>query len=204
LDAGSGIGAYSVLLAKRYPNSTVVGCDLDDELVAFSTRLAEEFAIPNIDFVRRDITGLQRIGDPFDLVVCIDVLEHIVDYGAVLTGFYNALRPNGMLYLHVPQANQKRVLGRFRDWQHEGHVREGFIPRTLSDELGEKGFNIIESRPTFGTFGSLAWELNHLAISRSLVLAGLTFPPLYVLALLDTIIKNERGLGISIVASRSQ
>src|SRR5690348_7013090 len=39
LDAGSGIGAYAVWMAKRYPGATVIGCDIDESKTAFCNRL---------------------------------------------------------------------------------------------------------------------------------------------------------------------
>jgi SAM-dependent methyltransferase len=204
LDAGSGIGAYSVLLAQRYPSAKVTGCDLDAAKTAFSAELSKELGLTNLEFMTGDITNLRGLTEPFDAIVCIDVLEHVADYQAALRCFSSLLRPGGVLYLHTPQPNQERILKRFRNWQHEGHVREGFVPHVLVSDLSEVGFDVVEVRETFGVIGKLAWELNHLTLSWNQGVAGLVFPVLYLLARLDSTTNNRRGLGITLTARRME
>lgn len=202
LDAGSGIGAYAAWLAERYPSATVVGCDLDQAKTAFCDHLRGELHLNNLEFLCRDITRLDNLGEPFDLITCIDVLEHVIGFDAALEAFHDALRPGGYLYLHTPQANQQRLLKRFANWTHQDHVREGFEVQTLNGALQSSGFTVVSTNETFGFLGKLAWELNHLTLSSSFALAGAVFPLLLLIGYLDRCSGGCRGLGLSILAQR--
>lgn len=201
LDAGSGIGAYTFWLARRFPRASVTGGDIDRHKLKSCRILEKEFHTKNVSFGYLDITKLQK-KSTYDLIVSIDVLEHVKNYTTALKNFHQLLRKDGLLYIHVPQPNQKRILRSLREWHHEDHVREGIDKKTLEDKLKKLGFRIIVSRETFGFFGKLAWELNHIMLSKSFVFAGISFPILFFLATVDQLWKNENGLGVAVLAKK--
>lgn len=201
LDAGSGIGAYTCWLAKTFPRATITGGDIDRNKLKSCRALAKEFHLNNVSFSYFDITKT-RGKAMYDLIVTIDVLEHVKDYTIALQNFHRLLRKNGLLYIHVPQPHQQRVFGSLRQWYHEDHVREGIGRKTMEFKLKKLGFNILVSRQTFGFFGKLAWELNHMMLAKSFILAGISFPVLYFLAIVDQCSKNKNGLGIAILAKK--
>ena len=201
LDAGSGIGAYAFWLAKTFPRASVTGGDIDRHKLKSCRVLTREFHLNNVSFSYFDITkanGKAR----YNLIVTIDVLEHVEDYTKVLHNFHRLLRKDGFLYIHVPQPHQKRIFRSLRQWHHEDHVREGISKEVLKKTLKKIGYEVIVSRETFGFFGKLAWELNHFMLSRSFMLAGITFPFLYVLAIVDELWNNKKGLGVAILAKK--
>lgn len=201
LDAGSGIGAYSFWLSKQYPNSTIDGLDIDKNKLDFTNRFFKEKNIKNVHFIFGDVTSLNE-KNKYDLIINVDVLEHIDNYTKVLENFYKALSPNGYLFIHTPQANQKRIFKSLENWHHEGHIHEGFSPYTLKKDLKKIGFRIAEVNETFGFFGKLAWELNHMMLSKGFVLLGFLYPLLYILSLLDSQIVVKKGLGTAILAKK--
>lgn len=201
-DAGCGIGAYTFWLCKKFPLANIIGGDIDNYKLQSCKTLADELNMKNVDFVYSDLTKIQKKA-AYDLIVTIDVLEHIKNYGLVLKNFYQLLRTNGYLYIHVPQPDQKRIFSSFKKWRHDDHVREGITKNELKQSLHELGFRIIVERETFGFFGKFAWELNHLTLSKSFILAGITFPFLFVLANLDRSFKNKDGLGVAILARKN-
>ncbi len=203
LDAGSGIGAYSMALAQMYSSAEIVGCELDASKALFCRQLAQKLRVPNLRFIEADISREGAIDDSFDLIICIDVLEHVRNYKGTLSNFARWLKPGGSLYLHTPQSDQKRFLKQFRHWEHPDHVREGFSGPGLQIDLRKAGFDEIDCVETFGTWGRLAWELNHASLKWSLALAALLFPPIYALGRLDLITKRTDGLGLSILARRA-
>ncbi len=74
------------------------------ELVAHRIELAKE-KNPDLDLIVGDITdpGILNItGQPFDLVVMRDVIEHIPDRYAVLKHISLLLRPGGYLFVSFP------------------------------------------------------------------------------------------------------
>lgn len=201
LDAGSGIGIYTLWLGKTFKNTKVRGVDIDRNKLKSSEIISSELGVNNVEFLYSNITKPFE-NSSYDLIVSIDVLEHVNRYEIALQNFYKSLKKGGYLYIHVPQLNQKRIFSSFKTWYHEGHVRGGITKTELENSLRKLGFKIIISKETFGFFGKLAWELNHLMLSRSFVLAGIIFPFLYALALIDLLWKNKNGLGIAILAQK--
>ena len=202
LDAGSGIGAYTILLAKNFPEAKVTAIDIDKNKLKSSADIANELKIENVEFLYLNITKLQD-RPVYDFIINVDVLEHLNDYEEVLRNFFKLLKKDGYLYIHVPQPNQKRIFSFFKTWHHEEHMREGIVKTDLENALKQLTFKIVESKETFGFFGKLAWELNHLTLSKSFVLTGITFPFLFALASFDLFFKNKDGLGIAILAQKN-
>ncbi len=92
----------------------------------------------------------------YDVILFLDVLEHLQDPWAVLRGTYQALKPGGLLQLVVPNvahlAVVKRLLmGRFDYAQHgtmdRTHLR-WFTRSSLRNLLAESGFEQIEIQVT--------------------------------------------------------
>ncbi len=202
LDVGCGIGAYTFWLGKKFPLANVIGGDIDKQKLQSCKKLRNELQRENITFSYIDMTKIKNI-ETYDLIIAIDVLEHIENYQQVLKTFHNLLRVNGYVYIHVPQPNQKRIFNVLKAWHHKDHIREGITKRILEDKLKKFGFEIVVSRETFGFFGKLAWETNHLMLSRSFALAGITFPFLYMLARFDQLWRNTDGLGVAILVQKN-
>lgn len=201
LDAGSGIGTYTFYLSKIFPRATVVGGEIDKNKLRTAYELQKNVAHWNIKFITLDVTKKQDIPQ-YDLIVIIDVLEHIENYDKVLKNLYNLLQKNGYLYIHVPQPNQKRIFTLLKTWHHQDHVHEGIEKIKLENKLKDFGFKIIISKETFGFFGKIAWEINHITLAKSFLLAGILYPFLYSLAKMDVICTNTSGLGVAILAKK--
>ncbi len=201
LDAGCGIGAYALLLGKMFTKAKIIGGDVDKYKLQSCKTIAKEQNIKNVKFEYLNIIKKSN-KKIYDLIVCIDVLEHIDRYELALENFSNLLKTGGHLYIHVPQPNQKRLFKSLKKWHHEDHVHDGIIKNELENNLKKLGFKIIISMETFGFFGKLSWELNHIMLSKSFVIAGIIFPLLYVIVQIDFWANNKNGLGIAILAKK--
>lgn len=202
LDAGSGIGIYTFWLNKNYKDSNVLGTDIDRQKLKIAKELVKNFKADRINFEIDDVTTPPKKKSSFDLIVTIDVLEHVKDYKKVIKNFSQRLTKGGYLYIHTPQANQKRFFKSLENWEHESHEHEGFTKSILKKELEKNGMKLVISKNTFGFFGKLAWELNHIALGKSFILAGILYPALYIIARLDLSIENKEGLGIAVLAKK--
>lgn len=79
----------------------------------------------------------------FDLVTCIETLEHIRDVQLALSEIRRVLRPGGRLALTTPAAARWRVLFRGIEHPFSPHVR-AFTRRSLRTTLETMGFQILE------------------------------------------------------------
>src|SRR3989344_7225247 len=84
LDAGTGIGSYTFYLAKLFPNALVEAWEIDKNKLEFCKKFSKELNIRNAQFSFRNLTNTLGNKSKFDLIVNIDVLEHIKDYKKVL------------------------------------------------------------------------------------------------------------------------
>lgn len=201
IDAGSGIGSYAFWLSRKFPKAQVVGLEIDKEKIKFASEFSEKLKLDNVKFDEHDLTANPK-QKKAKLIITIDVLEHIKDYRQALKNLHKMLDSGGLLYIHVPQENQKRIFRTLENWHHEDHVREGFEPVELKDNLQKIGFSVIETRQTFGFFGKFAWEMNHVLLERNFIVAGLLYPLLYFVGILDLLTHNKNGLGEVVIARK--
>jgi SAM-dependent methyltransferase len=110
LDVGCGHGLYSLDLARR--DAILIGCDLQRLALADARRTARGLGLSGRAlFLAADGAALPFPRQHFDLIVCNCVLEHIVDDNAALAAMARALRPGGLLYLSVDNADHGLTLG---------------------------------------------------------------------------------------------
>jgi SAM-dependent methyltransferase len=83
LDVGCGVGRWSRLLAAR--GATVTGVDLSQTMITQARRrAAAEGVAERCCFLVQDLSALD-LGDRFDLVLGVTVLQHILDAAALRT-----------------------------------------------------------------------------------------------------------------------
>ena len=92
LDVGAGTGATSLALRKH---GNVLGIDLSPEAM----QIARDRGLA---VARMDATALALPDASFDVVVALDVLEHLEDDAACLRELVRVLRPGGVLLVTVP------------------------------------------------------------------------------------------------------
>lgn len=214
LDAGTGFGQYAYYIARRYPQAEVVGVDVKAEYLERARRFfAHTPLAARVRFEVDDLTQLRTEG-PFDLILAVDVLEHIPDDQAVLRHFARVLQPGGFVVIHTPsdQGGSDVHAPGMQSFISE-HVREGYSRELLEARLREAGLEPLESHYSYGPFGSLAWRLlvkrPMLWLNRSRA-AYLLLPLYYALVLpiglvlhvLDLYQDNRCGTGLLVVAQK--
>ena len=191
LDAGCGDGHHSFLVAKRFPHIHVTGMDIDLRDSKMSA------AAPNVVLVRDDLLNLKDRAR-YDFVFSIDVMEHIPDNQAVLRNIFDALKPGGFFYLHLPNKNQgknilpAKFLRHFHKWAEKEHVGKQYTIDQAATVLVQTGFTVMDAKFTFGRLGRLAWELDR-ATDRALLIKAMVMPFLKVLARASTLVNCPQG-----------
>lgn len=104
LDVACGYGEIDIALTKKGYN--VHGCDLRKKRVAALRKQLSSIEQCDIMDYPQD--------RQFDIVIALEMLEHVVDIEAVLDKIHSLLYGGGVLYLSVPNGNMI---------EHENHIR---------------------------------------------------------------------------------
>jgi SAM-dependent methyltransferase len=97
LDYGSGIGSDSIVFGAAGYKVTLA--DISDLLLAFAAFRCRRRGVQTrtIDLKREALPP-----STFDVVLCLDVLEHIPSPLNVVRAIHQSMRPNGLLAIHAP------------------------------------------------------------------------------------------------------
>ena len=154
VEIGAGEGRITERLVERFPQATVVGLDMPD------TNLAEEWDEIEVPMFFGDATRMPFVDDSIDLVVGLEVLEHVPRPERALAEIARVCR--GTAILSVPRepiwraGNMAR--GRYiRDWGNTpGHVNhwssrafERFVATRfeLTDTARPLPWTMVRARP---------------------------------------------------------
>lgn len=105
LDVGCGGGAFGALL-KRRGAKEVVGLEVIPEVAERARQRLDAVHVLDLDAT----TVLPVAAESFDVVVCADVLEHLVDPWRVLRMLRGALTPTGLLVVSLPNVRHESVV----------------------------------------------------------------------------------------------
>lgn len=99
VDAGSGEGYGASLLAQAFPGAAVVGVDYD---TASCAHAAAAHARPRTAYVQGLVTALPVAAGVADVVVSLQVVEHIWNPDGYLRELARVCRPGGVVVLSTP------------------------------------------------------------------------------------------------------
>ena len=109
LDAGCGIGESTDTLKRHHPRADVRGIDTHDDLLEIATRL---FGDGGARFDRIDLVHAAGLDNEFDVIVLMDVYEHIPRglRPALHATLSRLLAPGGRILLTVPSLAHQQFL----------------------------------------------------------------------------------------------
>ncbi len=216
LDAGTGFGQYAYFMARAFRNVHVDAVDVKPDYLRRAQHFADQTSVgPQISWIQDDLTDLQQDG-PYDLVLSVDVMEHIKDDEGVFRHFERVLRPGGYVVINTPSDQGGSDVQADSDDSFIGeHVRDGYNMQALCDKLQRAGLTPVEQTYTYGPYGSTAWRW---LIKRPMQMLGATWAallllPLYYLMVLpaglwlnaqDVAHDNETGTGVLVVAQKPE
>ncbi len=97
LEAGCGVGAQTITLAKNSPDALITAVDISATSVAEAERRIAAAGLRNVQFEQADIFNLPYAADAFDHIFVCFVLEHLSQPVAALHTLQKHLRPDGTL-----------------------------------------------------------------------------------------------------------
>lgn len=212
-DAGSGFGQYTYFMAKKLSPCNIHSVDVKEDWVNDCRQFFTSRKINNVTFAVEDLLNINHSGK-FDLIVCVDVMEHIEDDVTVFKNFFNALKEDGYLLINSPSVFGGSDVHEDSDESFIGeHARDGYSKEDLQNKLKPVGFTIYKTQYTYGFWGDKAWRLGikypMLMLNASklffIVLPLyylLTFPLTILLMFADFKSDNETGTGINFIAKK--
>jgi SAM-dependent methyltransferase len=97
LEAGCGVGAQTVTLARRSPGARFTSVDISADSLAEAARRIDEARVTNVELRQADIFALPFVAGAFDHVFVCFVLEHLARPVDALTILAGLLRPGGTI-----------------------------------------------------------------------------------------------------------
>lgn len=164
LDAGSGFGQYTHRMANLNKAHQILGVDVKEEQMADCNAFFAALGMSNrVHFEVQDLTQFVR-PNSFDLVLSVDVMEHILDDVQVFQNFYASMKENATLLISTPSdQGGSDVDEHDADHAHgfiDEHVRDGYNISDIEAKLAKVGFKNISASYSYGKPGHVAWVLS--------------------------------------------
>jgi 2-polyprenyl-3-methyl-5-hydroxy-6-metoxy-1,4-benzoquinol methylase len=176
LDVGCGSGAFSIGAALR--GYDVLGLSWDERNQAMARERARLSSAPGARFEVCDVRKLDQRKDMlegFDVALCCENIEHILDDRKLMIDIAACLKPGGRLLLTTPYFLQRPISvgdqGPFSKTEDGWHVRRGYS-RTMLAELCTEAGLVAEEFSSCSGLLSQKTDALHRAIARLHPLAG--------------------------------
>jgi 2-polyprenyl-6-hydroxyphenyl methylase / 3-demethylubiquinone-9 3-methyltransferase len=168
LDVGCGAGLLAEPLARL--GAQVTGLDASADLIAVAQEHARASGL-DIDYRSGELAGLEG---QFDLLTCMEVIEHVAEPAAFVGALARRLAPDGLLVVSTPNATGWSKLLMITIGEGTGRIPRGthdfakFIaPERMKVLLSDAGLNCIDVEgiawsPTRGLHLSDDVRLNYL------------------------------------------
>ncbi|WP_298905374.1 bifunctional 2-polyprenyl-6-hydroxyphenol methylase/3-demethylubiquinol 3-O-methyltransferase UbiG [uncultured Aliiroseovarius sp.] len=161
LDIGCGGGLLSEPMARL--GATVIGADAAPRNIPVAQLHAEQMGL-EIDYRNCTAESLADAGEQFDVVLNMEVVEHVADPLAYLTACQQLLKPGGLMVASTINRNPKSymvaIIGaeHVMRWLPKGtHEWSKFItPDELADLIAAAGLNVVDRMGM--VFNPIAWS----------------------------------------------
>jgi SAM-dependent methyltransferase len=144
LDYGCGDGSFLAMLTEgsdAVTPRTAVGAELSDGLIEDCRRRLGE----RLDFLLVAELDKEKHRGAYDLVVCMEVFEHVVDAAPVVERLERVLAPGGRLVISVPVETGLPLLVKQAARRVAGWRGIGDYPGTSGYTLGELWAGVVAS-----------------------------------------------------------
>lgn len=100
LDVGCASGWFLNEMAKQFPLAECVGVDAYKPAIMYAQKKYK-----NIRFIVSDAHKLPFPNNTFDLVICTEVLEHVINPAGVMDEIKRVLKPKGIAVIEMDSGN---------------------------------------------------------------------------------------------------
>lgn len=156
LEAGCGIGAQTVILARNSPDALITSLDISEDSLNRAQEKIRQEGVTNVTFRQGDIFHLPFEPESFDHIFVCFVLEHLADPGRALGQIRPLLKKGGTItviegdhgstYFHPENADARRAIDCLVELQRRGGGN-ALIGRQLFPLLAGAGFSDVRVSP---------------------------------------------------------
>jgi SAM-dependent methyltransferase len=214
LDAGSGFGQYTWRMSRMNKLWKIKAVDINKEQIDDCNAFFSNAGLSDrVSFSCADLTTVID-PDSYDLILSVDVMEHIEEDRLVFQNFCKSLKKNGILLISTPSdKGGSDVHGENEESFIDEHVRDGYGINDITEKLSQAGFSKIEALYTYGIPGNISWRLSmkypvkmlNISYFFFLVLPFyylITFPVSIILNIFDLIMTHKTGTGLLVTAKK--
>jgi 2-polyprenyl-3-methyl-5-hydroxy-6-metoxy-1,4-benzoquinol methylase len=195
LDVGCGTGAFSIGAALRGYRALGLSWDERNQLAAKDR--AALCKASSAQFEVLDIRKLDRradLADSFDVVICLETIEHISEDLKLMRSMARCIKPGGRLLLSTPYLLYKPIsdgdIGPFSSVEDGGHVRRGYSRAMLEELCDHAGLKVERIGYCGGYFSQkITGVMRRLSAINALLAWALILPLRALPPVLDPIIR---------------
>lgn len=120
IDVGCGNGKFLTMLGDRYPDAILQGIEYSQQAREVTPeKLRDAILVGDVVELAPELSK-----DPYDLVICSEVLEHVLNPTAAIQAIASLVKPGGVVILTVPGgmkywSKQDEVAGHYRRFEYE-------------------------------------------------------------------------------------
>ncbi len=216
LDAGSGFGQYTWRMSRMNKLWKIDSVDINSEQIDDCNRFFKKTGLSGrVSFRVQDLTSLYECNQ-YNIILSVDVMEHIKEDNVVFNNFFRSLKNNGVLIISTPSdKGGSDVHNESEESFIDEHVRDGYGITDITQKLSDAGFNKIDCAYTYGKPGNLSWRLSMKYPVKMLNISYLFFiilpfyyliffPISIMLNILDLRLTHKTGTGLLVVATKSE
>jgi SAM-dependent methyltransferase len=216
LDAGSGFGQYSWRMCRMNRKWKIKAVDINSQQIEDSNRFFEKTGLSDrVKFYTADLTTLNET-NCYNLILSVDVMEHIEEDILVFKNFYKSLKNKGILLISTPSdKGGSDVHNDHEESFIDEHVRDGYSIKDITGKLILAGFKTVEARYTYGKPGNISWRLSMKYPIKMLNVSYLFFlllpfyyliffPVSVILNIFDLFLNHESGTGLIVTARKEE
>jgi SAM-dependent methyltransferase len=214
LDAGSGFGQYTWRMSKMNRKWKIKAIDINNEQVEDCNLFFRKTCLSDrVTFHTEDLTALSD-PDCYNIILSVDVMEHIEEDVLVFRNFYNSLKKDGILLISTPSdKGGSDVHSDDEESFIDEHVRNGYSITGITEKLARAGFRNIDASYTYGKPGNISWRLSmkypvkmlntsYLFFILLPIYYLIFFPVSVVLNYFDLMLTHKTGTGLIVTARK--
>jgi SAM-dependent methyltransferase len=214
LDAGSGFGQYTWRMSRMNNKWNIKAIDINTEQIEDCNSFFSKTGLSDrVTFQTSDLTTLNE-SDRYNLILSVDVMEHIEEDLLVFQNFYNSLKRDGILLISTPSDKGGSDVNSDSDESFiDEHVRDGYSISDITEKLSSAGFSDVKTDYTYGAPGNISWRISMKYPVKMLNASYLYFIilPVYYLILfpfslilnfLDLRLTHKTGTGLLVTARK--